>query len=394
MLEIKRIKEEISKNKDNKPIVVIDSGIRGRANAAKLFELSKETEWEFFQDGSFIPQDFTNQTVMDRDTNEEKVITKNNSPFMLPESVEGKIEMIKELKPQAVFIASDRINNRLQRQIVKQLDGIKVYTSEAKEIKKTPIIIVDSGAGGMKIAKMIHEQKPAENIILITDNKFLPYGNQDHRVISRRAVRIMAYIKNLDPKAVILGCNTLDSLAGSKIEAQLGNIPLVRIINPVAKAAVKASKTKNIGLIATKNTIESQKYMYEMLGYYPNTHLLGLECPDLATAVESRENLKEVFKTEVSPLHDYEFDTLILGCTHYSNILPMIKKEFTDVTLIDSVQVLVDEFINLLENKLDYNKADKGSLSVVTTQKDERFDKNVERFFGDMEVEVEEETIV
>ncbi len=394
MLEIKRIKEEIKKNKDNQPIVVIDSGIRGRANAAKLFELSKETEWEFFQDGSFIPQDFTNQTVIDRDTNEEKVITKNNSPFMLPESSESKIEMIKELKPAAVFIASDRMNNRLQRQIVKQLDGIKVYTSEAKEIKKTPIVIVDSGAGGMKIAKMIHEQKPAENIILITDNKFLPYGNQDHRIIARRAIRIMAYIKNLDPKAVILGCNTLDSLAGTKIEAQLGNIPLVRIINPVAKAAVKASKTKSIGLIATTNTIESQKYMYEMLGYYPNTHLLGLECPNLATAIESRENLKEVFKEEVSPLKDYDFDTLILGCTHYSNILPMIKKEFTDVTVIDSVEVLVNEFVTLLENKLDFNKADKGSLTVITTQKDERFEKNVERFFSDMDVEVEEETIV
>lgn len=374
MLDIKRVKEEIKKNTENKAIVVIDTGIRGRANAATLFELSKETEWEFFQDGSFIPSDL-------------------EAPRTLPEFSEGKIEMIRDLKPHAVFIVSDRINNTLQKRIAESLSEFTVITTEQVALKKMPVVIVDSGAGGMKIAKRIHEMKPTENVILITDNKFLPYGNQDQRVISRRAVRIMAYIKNLDPKAVILGCNTLDSIAGSKIEAQLGNIPLIRIINPVAKAAVKASKTKEIGLIATTNTIESQKYMYEMLGYYPNTHLLGLECPNLATAIESRENLKTVFAEEVSPLADYDFDTLILGCTHYTNILPMVKKQFPDVNIIDSAEIVIAEFIQILENKLDFNKADKGSLKVITTQKDERFEQNIERFFSETKVIVELEDI-
>ncbi len=374
MLDIKRFKEEIKKNTEKKPIVVIDTGIRGRGNAAQLFELSKDTEWEFFQDGSFIPSDL-------------------QAPRTLPESSEGKIEMIRDLNPHAVFIVSDRINNTLQQRIAESLSEFNVITTEQVALKRMPIVIVDSGAGGMKIAKRIHEMKPTENVVLITDNKFLPYGNQDHRVITRRAVRIMAFIKNLDPKAVILGCNTLDSIAGDKIEAQLGNIPLIRIINPVAKAAIKASKTKQIGLIATTNTIESQKYMYEMLGYHPNTHLLGLECPNLATAIESREDLKNVFKEEVSPLADYDFDTLILGCTHYSNIIPMVKKQFADVNIVDSAEVLIEEFINVLENKLDFNKADKGSLKVITTQKDERFDQNIERFFADTNVVVELEDI-
>ncbi len=374
MLDIKRLKKEISTNKDNRPIVVIDTGIRGRENAAQLFELSKETEWEFFQDGPFIPSDL-------------------QAPRTLPESAEGKIEMIRDLNPHAVFIVSDRINNTLQKRIAESLSELNVITTTQVELKKAPVVIVDSGAGGMKIAKRIHEMKPTENVILITDNKFLPYGNQDHRVITRRAVRIMAFIKNLDPKAVILGCNTLDSIAGSKIEAQLGNIPLIRIINPVAKAAVKASTTKQIGLLATTNTIESQRYMMEMLGYYPNTHLLGLECPNLATAIESREDLKNVFKAEVAPLKDYEFDTLILGCTHYSNVIPMVKKEFPDVNIIDSAEVVIEEFINVLENNLDFNKADKGSLKVITTQMDERFNNNIDRFFSDTKLEVELEDI-
>ncbi len=374
MLEIKRIREQVAKNKDNKPIVVIDSGIRGRNNAAQLFELSKETEWEFFQDGDFLAADI-------------------ESLRALSERALEKIEMIKALEPYAIIIASDRINNRLQNKIAKELEGFNVISSEIKPLKKMPIIVVDSGVGGMKIAKEIHERKPSENVILIADNKYLPYGNQDQRIITRRAVRIMAYIKNLDPKAVILGCNTLDSIAGDKVEAQLGNIPLIRITSPVAKTAVKQSKTKNIALLATRNTIESQKYMYEMLGYYPNTHLLGLECPNLATAIETRQNLKQVFKEEVEALKEYEFDTLILGCTHYSNILPLVKKEFPDVKIIDSGAVVTEEFIDVLENKLEFNKADKGSITLITTQKDECFDENVERFFGEEEVVVEEETI-
>ncbi len=374
MLEIKQIREQIKKNKDNKPIVVIDSGIRGRQNAAALFELSKETEWEFFQDGYFLAEDL-------------------ESLRSLSERALEKIEIIKALEPFAIIIASDRITKRVQNKIAAELTGFNVISSEIKPLKKMPIVVVDSGVGGMKIAKEIHTRKPTENVILIADNKFLPYGNQDKRIISRRAVRIMAYIKNLDPKAVILGCNTLDSLAGDKIEAQLGSIPLIRIVNTTAKTAVKMSKTKSIGLIATKNTIDSQKYMFEMLGYYPNTHLLGLECPNLATAIERREDLKQVFKEEVTPLKDYEFDTLILGCTHYSNIIPLVKKEFPNTQIIDSANVVTDEFINVLENKLQYNIADKGSVTLITTQRDDYFDQNVNRFFGDEEVTVEEETI-
>ncbi len=374
MLEIKQIKEQIAKNKDNKPIVVIDSGIRGRNNAAQLFELSKETEWEFFQDGDFLANDL-------------------ESLRTLSERAVDKIEMIKALEPFAVLIISDRINNRLQHKIAGELEGLNVISNEIKPLKKMPIVVVDSGVGGMRIAKEIHERKPAENVILIADNKFLPYGNQDTRIITRRAVRIMAYIKKLDPKAVILGCNTLDSIAGDKIEAQLGNIPLVRIVNAVAKAAVKVSASKQIALLATSNTIESQKYMYEMLGYYPNTHLLGLECPNLATAIEKRENIKQVFNEETAILKDYEFDTLILGCTHYSNIMPMVKKNFDGVNIIDSGKIVTDEFINLLETKLEFNKADKGSIKLITTQKDECFDQNVTNFFGDTEVVIEEETI-
>lgn len=374
MLEIKQIREQIKKNKDNKPIVVIDSGIRGRQNAAALFELSKETEWEFFQDGYFLAEDL-------------------ESLRSLSERALEKIEIIKALEPFAIIIASDRITKRVQNKIAAELTGFNVISSEIKPLKKMPIVVVDSGVGGMKIAKEIHTRKPTENVILIADNKFLPYGNQDKRIISRRAVRIMAYIKNLDPKAVILGCNTLDSLAGDKIEAQLGSIPLIRIVNTTAKTAVKMSKTKSIGLIATKNTIDSQKYMFEMLGYYPNTHLLGLECPNLATAIERREDLKQVFKEEVTPLKDYEFDTLILGCTHYSNIIPLVKKEFPNTEIIDSANVVTDEFINVLENKLQYNIADKGSVTLITTQRDDYFDQNVNRFFGDEEVTVEEETI-
>lgn len=375
MINYTRLKQEIKENDKNAPIVVIDSGIRGRENAAELFEISKDTEWEFFQDGDFLPKDLEGLRE-------------------LPERALEKIEMIKALEPKAVFILSDRLNPRLQERMAREMEDLNVITSELPTVKKAPIIIIDSGVGGMRIAKNIHEQKPTENIIFIADTKFLPYGNKDKRIISRRAIRVMAHIKKYEPKAVILGCNTLDAIAGDKIEAQLGNIPLIRVIDNVAKEALNVSKSKQIGLLATTNTIESQKYIMDMLGYYPNTHLYGVECPELATAIEHRDNVKQVFKAETDVLKEFDIDTLILGCTHYSNILPIVKKEFPGVEIVDSGQIITDKFIDILENKLDFNKADKGSLKVITTQKDEFFEKNLDLFLGETEYTLVEENIL
>ncbi|MGL5020626.1 MAG: glutamate racemase [Mycoplasmatales bacterium] len=249
--------------------------------------------------------------------------------------------------------------------------------------KDSPTVVIDSGIGGLNVTAKLVRLKPCENFIFFADQEFLPFGDKNPKILSRRIINIVAKIKKLQPKAVVLACNTIDSVVGDKIEGQLGNTPFIRIIEPTAKEAVIVSKTKQIGLFATINTIDSQKYMIDMLGYSPNTHLLGVECPMMASAIETKEDLKTIVKEEISPLKDYNVDTIILGCTHYSAVIPIIKKQFPDVTIIDSSDCVINYFLKRLEI-LDYNVANAGTLTVITTKLDDNFQTNLDNYLKDL----------
>ncbi len=252
-------------------------------------------------------------------------------------------------------------------------------------LKDRPIVVIDSGIGGLGVAKKLAELKPVENIIFFADYEFMPLGNKNEKIISRRIVKIIAKIKKLEPKAVILACNTLDALAGDKLEAQLGNIPFYRTIDSTAREAVKVSRSKEIGLLATTNTIESQRYIYSMLSTNPTTHLIGVECPNLAYAIETGNELKKICSEEIAPLSEFNVDTIILGCTHYSAVIPMIKKQYPNVNIVDSSEILLNSFIKELENKLQFNVANKPLFRVITTKQDTTFEMNVNKYLKDIE---------
>lgn len=257
-----------------------------------------------------------------------------------------------------------------------------------KLLKDRPIVVIDSGVGGLAFTKKLADAKPVENIIYFADTEFMPLGNKNEKLIGRRIVKIIAKIKKLEPKAVIFACNTLDALAGDKVQGQLGNIPFYRIIDVTAKQAISSSKSKEIGLLATTNTIESHRYIYSMLSTNPHTHLIGVECPNLAYAIETGVDLKKICNEEIEPLKEFNIDTLILGCTHYSTVIPMIKKVYPHVNLVDSSAVLLETFIDDLESKLQFNVANKPTLKIITTKVDTTFETNVNKYLSGIEYDI------
>lgn len=269
----------------------------------------------------------------------------------------------------------------------------EVQIEFGSKYKDSPVVIIDSGLGGLKFASQLHKLKPSENIVFFADTEFLPLGNKDPRIVTRRTVKAISKLKKLKPKAVILACNTIDALAGDKLVTQLSGIELYRIVEPTAIAAIKASKNKQVGLIATTNVIQSQKYMYSMLGYAPDTHLIGLECYNLAEVIEKNGDIKATVKTEIEPLHEFNIDTLILGCTHYSAAMPIFKKEFQNVTVVDSTAVLLETFIKDFERKKLFNVANKGQVFIISTLVDENFENNVNKNFDDEELVLLEDKI-
>lgn len=211
-----------------------------------------------------------------------------------------------------------------------------------------PVVILDSGLGGAIVEKRFKEKYPHENTVLLIDNAFMPYGTKDKREIRNRIKKVMRKIEELEPKALIIACNTIDSIAIDVIFTTYPDLPTVQIVAPTSKKAVDSSKTKSIAVLATPNTIESQSYLFNSALYYPNTNVIGVACDELASAIENNTNIKQTFKLETAGLEKEQFDTIVLGCTHYAKVRPLIKKTFGDVTIIDSTEVVVEAFESIL----------------------------------------------
>lgn len=267
--------------------------------------------------------------------------------------------------------------------------------------KNAPIVVIDSGLGGVVTAQRIFNAMPSENVIVFTDHMFSPYGEKSKKEMEKRSTIITRNIKLLNPKAVVLACNTLDSLAGDQIDTLLGNIPLYRVVTTTALKAIKTSKTKQMGLIATPATINSHTYMHAIVGFDPQTHLYGMECPTLAYAIQNNDNLKEEIESSVMVFKDIDIDTLVLGCTHYTKIMPILTKLFPDVNIVDSSKVLADYVVEDLQVRQLHAKANLGRFAVMTTSSDEKYMdmlsknlKNIDyKFYDESEIVPESEVI-
>ncbi len=207
-----------------------------------------------------------------------------------------------------------------------------------------PILIIDSGMGGVICERRFDKVYPSENKVILIDNQFMPYGTKDSQKVVRRVSRLIDIIKEIKPKAILIACNTIEALALDVFEANMPNTPVVGMIDNTSRKAISFSKKKPIVVLATENTINSQAYLYSISLMQANSQVIGVECPNLASAIENNKNVKEVFKEEISILKNENFSTIILGCTHYAKINPLIKKQFPSVTIIDSTEELMVSF--------------------------------------------------
>lgn len=243
------------------------------------------------------------------------------------------------------------------------------------EEKDAPIVLIDSGSGGIHVLEKLTQEFPVENFVMVCDNEMLPLGNKDPKIINRRINKINKKIKELAPKAIVIACNTIDAICYNTINSAFPKIPVYSVIIPTITAAMKQTRNKEIGLLGTKVTIESQAYMkYALLKSKLNIY--GVECTNLATAIEQDDNIDKVLNQEISVLEEIKCDTLILGCTHYSIIRDKIQKKIGDCKIIDSSEELVK---SIKEDFQDYkkNKANKQEVYILITKEDELIYDNI-----------------
>ena len=196
---------------------------------------------------------------------------------------------------------------------------------------------------------------PKESIYYIGDNKRCPYGPRSVEEVQSFIFEMVEFLQQFPLKALVVACNTGAAAALTALQEAL-SIPVIGVIHPGARAAIKVTKKGKIGVIGTVGTIQSN--MYEKALHELDTYLEvhSHACPTLATVVENQlEDIAYVaqqVKQALLPLTKEDIDTLILGCTHYPLLESYIKEELgEDVTIISSAEETAIELSTILQHK-------------------------------------------
>lgn len=212
---------------------------------------------------------------------------------------------------------------------------------------------MDSGVGGLTVVREALRQLPHEDIIFIGDQARLPYGPRPADQVRAFSWQMTNFLRRFGVKMLVIACNTATAAALDDLRAAL-DIPVVGVIVPGARAAVKATHTGRVGVIATEGTVASGAYERAIHDRTDDVTVTSLAAPKFVPIVESNEYTtliaRRVVTETLAPLRDAKLDTLVLGCTHYPLLRPFIQDAIgQDVKLIDSGRETVGEVSVLLD---------------------------------------------
>jgi len=257
-----------------------------------------------------------------------------------------------------------------------------------------PIGVLDSGLGGLTVVKEVIRQMPNENVIFIGDEARMPYGTKSREQIISYTREMVQYLINQNVKLIIYGCNTATANALAQLRTEF-TIPMIGVIRPGAQAAVEITKTGDIGIIGTESTVKSKSYDKTIEAIDPKINVLGVAAQKFVAIVEADEAndktaLDNIAKT-LAPFKDSNYDTLILGCTHFPMLKDQIKSYLPKMTLVDpalSTVVLTKNY--LTEKNMLTDKATR-TLKLYTTGKIDEFSKLAKRW---LDTDIDEISLV
>lgn len=255
--------------------------------------------------------------------------------------------------------------------------------------------IIDSGVGGLTVARAIIDQLPNESIRYIGDTKHGPYGPLPIAEVRNHAMTLLDELAEQGVKALVIACNTASAAmfrdAKERFSDRLG-IPVIEVIQPAVRTAVAFTRSKRIGVIGTEGTIKSGAYQDSFVAD-PDIVVTTAACPRFVEFVEagvtSGQELFEVAEKYLEPLKAAKIDTLVLGCTHYPMISAAIQLVIgSDVQLVSSADATAFEvYRTLVTNKALRTSKTPPTHSFETTGNDRESFRNLAHRFLGLEVE-------
>lgn len=249
--------------------------------------------------------------------------------------------------------------------------------------------VFDSGIGGLTVVRELKQRLPHESIFYFGDTARVPYGPKSPATVLRYSEEAARFLISRDVKMIVIACNTATAHAADILTERLA-VPVAGVIEPGARAAVRATRTGRIGVIGTAGTIASGAYDLAVRRRLPDARVYAQPCPLFVPLVEEgwygHPAARLVAEEYLSPLREMDVDVLILGCTHYPLLRPLVTEVMgPDVQLVDSAAETAREVEELLDrHDLRRTAATPPTHTFAASDAPLRFRDVGRKFVGDM----------
>lgn len=262
-------------------------------------------------------------------------------------------------------------------------------------MKNHPIGFLDSGVGGLTVVKEVMKQLPNETIYYIGDSARNPYGPRPMAEVEKFTHQLADFLLTKEIKVLVIACNTATVAALKSLQETLP-IPVIGVIESGSKAANDMTNNHKVGVIGTDGTIESNEYELQIISHNQETDVLSVACPRFVSVVEKNQFesslAKKIVQNELEPFKDTDIDTLVLGCTHYPLLQPIIQDYFgQQVHLIDpgvETAKTVKEYLTQ-SNLLNQRQNQATNHILYTSGSAEEFNRIAKKWLNGSNFEVE-----
>ncbi|AMP11081.1 glutamate racemase [Collimonas arenae] len=241
-----------------------------------------------------------------------------------------------------------------------------------------PIGIFDSGIGGLSVLRHIHQNLPHEDLLYFADSAYAPYGDRSETEISARSLAVTEFLLQRGVKALVVACNTATTAAIKAIRSAYPDLPVIGI-EPGLKPAAAQSHSKIVGVLATKATLLSARLLslQQQISAASGVHFELQACVGLVDQIEKGElrspQTAQLLRGYIAPLIAQGADTLVLGCTHYPFVRPLIEEVVSGLTtspvaIIDTGDAVCRQLTRVLsDNALLQSPQRQGNVTAFTT---------------------------
>jgi glutamate racemase len=238
-----------------------------------------------------------------------------------------------------------------------------------------PIGIFDSGVGGLSVLRAIRELLPAENLIYLGDQGHVPYGPRPMEEIQKFSKGITRFLLEQNAKIIVVACNTASAAALKTLRETFPDVLFVGM-EPAVKPAAEATQTGKVGVLATPATFQGALYASVVERFGTDVELFQHTCPGLVSQIEKGEldtqRTREILEDALLPMLEKNIDTVVLGCTHYPFVIPLIEEIVGEnVRVIDPAPSVAKQVKRLLEaNEILNPSSESGNVQFLTSGSD------------------------